>query len=118
VSAEELCKKVFALDERVFLVAVFKEERLLAGGPRKGRSGLITTEEKRSVIRLQLHLIKTMLKDWAHYFGDLERVHILFKKAGLYIWSWNDKWVHVAVEPSLQFPTLRDKVQRLLRQEV
>ncbi len=115
LSAEELCKKVFALDERIFFVAVFNEDRLLHGGPRPGRAGLITDREKLPMLRMQLLLVKAMLENWNQYFGDTDMVTLRFRKALLCAFPWGNNWLHVVAEPSLTAATIRKKVQSLLQ---
>ncbi len=115
LSAEELCKKVFALDERIFFVGVFNEDRLLHGGPRRGRAGLITDHDKLPMLRMQLHLVKTMLQEWNRFFGDTDVVSLRFRKALLCAFPWRDKWLHVVAEPTLTAATIRKGVQPLLQ---
>ncbi len=115
LSAEELCESVFALDERIFFVGVFNEDRLLRGGPKPGRSGLITNHDKLPMLRLQLHLVKTMLQEWNRYFGDTDVVSLRFRKALLCAFPWRKRWLHVVAEPSLSAATIRKGVQPLLQ---
>ncbi len=116
LSAEELCKKVFAVDERIFFVGVFTEDQLLHGGPKPGRAGLVTNSNRLPLLRIQLHLVKTMVEQWKLYFGETESVTLRFQKAILCAFPMEkDRWLHVVAEPSMTAATIRNAVTPLLR---